>query len=279
MRHLHHPAWCSWGRHVGTKPDGLHVCEQKKAAALYTQAGDYQKTARFYYKKAEDTYYQVPSVALDDAVHQDRNCCDEFSYVHVRCLRMLSAPRKCAHIFLHLQSRFSSACVHERSQGKIHNAAHVVVVNLGDTHEKTCIARHNEPLPTLTRAHTNNHAHRKIGQQLGLVRRLAPCARSVGLLLLPQQVKGASKCANLGQSRWKVLDVGQLIQQSLFNGQMGYARRIHWPWLHPRRDAHVRFRGTPMHELSGDATVGDSERRVVVAWGCSRSRIASMNIL
>ena len=32
---------------------------QKKAAALYTQAGDYQKTARFYYKKAEDTYYQV----------------------------------------------------------------------------------------------------------------------------------------------------------------------------------------------------------------------------
>lgn len=33
--------------------------EQKKAAALYTQAGDYQKTARFYYKKAEDTYYQV----------------------------------------------------------------------------------------------------------------------------------------------------------------------------------------------------------------------------
>ena len=30
--------------------------EQKKAAALYTQAGDYQKTARFYYKKAEDTY-------------------------------------------------------------------------------------------------------------------------------------------------------------------------------------------------------------------------------
>jgi len=33
----------------------------KKAAALYTQAGDYQKTARFYYKKAEDTYYQVPT--------------------------------------------------------------------------------------------------------------------------------------------------------------------------------------------------------------------------
>jgi hypothetical protein len=39
----------------------------KKAAALYTQAGDYQKTARFYYKKAEDTYYQVcnPCIHLD----------------------------------------------------------------------------------------------------------------------------------------------------------------------------------------------------------------------
>jgi len=40
------------------------VNEQKKAAALYTQAGDYQKTARFYYKKAEDTYYQVHSRSL-----------------------------------------------------------------------------------------------------------------------------------------------------------------------------------------------------------------------
>ena len=29
----------------------------KKAAALYTQAGDYQKTARFYYMKAQDAYY------------------------------------------------------------------------------------------------------------------------------------------------------------------------------------------------------------------------------
>ena len=39
--------------------------EQKKAAALYTQAGDYQKTARFYYKKAEDTYYQVRSPSCE----------------------------------------------------------------------------------------------------------------------------------------------------------------------------------------------------------------------
>jgi hypothetical protein len=39
------------------------LVEQKKAAALYTQAGDYQKTARFYYKKAEDTYYQVTDLA------------------------------------------------------------------------------------------------------------------------------------------------------------------------------------------------------------------------
>ena len=37
----------------------FEVLYGKKAAALYTQAGDYQKTARFYYKKAEDTYYQV----------------------------------------------------------------------------------------------------------------------------------------------------------------------------------------------------------------------------
>jgi hypothetical protein len=43
---------------------GTDVDEQKKAAALYTQAGDYQKTARFYYKKAEDTYYQVHSRSL-----------------------------------------------------------------------------------------------------------------------------------------------------------------------------------------------------------------------
>ena len=39
--------------------------EQKKAAALYTQAGDYQKTARFYYKKAEDTYYQVRAASCE----------------------------------------------------------------------------------------------------------------------------------------------------------------------------------------------------------------------
>jgi hypothetical protein len=39
----------------------FEVLYGKKAAALYTQAGDYQKTARFYYKKAEDTYYQVSS--------------------------------------------------------------------------------------------------------------------------------------------------------------------------------------------------------------------------
>merc|ERR1712216_620279 len=38
----------------------------KKAAALYTQAGDYQKTARFYYKKAEDTYYQANNWAAYD---------------------------------------------------------------------------------------------------------------------------------------------------------------------------------------------------------------------
>jgi hypothetical protein len=41
------------------RPEQFAELYGKKAAALYTQAGDYQKTARFYYKKAEDTYYQV----------------------------------------------------------------------------------------------------------------------------------------------------------------------------------------------------------------------------
>ena len=44
----------------------FEVLYGKKAAALYTQAGDYQKTARFYYKKAEDTYYQVSFVTCSN---------------------------------------------------------------------------------------------------------------------------------------------------------------------------------------------------------------------
>ena len=33
---------------------------------MRAQAGDYQKTARFYYKKAEDTYYQANNWAAYD---------------------------------------------------------------------------------------------------------------------------------------------------------------------------------------------------------------------
>jgi hypothetical protein len=55
--------------------------EQKKAAALYTQAGDYQKTARFYYKKAEDTYYQANNWASYDDWRRAR---DQWDYFYSR---------------------------------------------------------------------------------------------------------------------------------------------------------------------------------------------------
>jgi len=54
---------------------------QKKAAALYTQAGDYQKTARFYYKKAEDTYYQANNWASYDDWRRAR---DQWDYFYSR---------------------------------------------------------------------------------------------------------------------------------------------------------------------------------------------------
>ena len=53
----------------------------KKAAALYTQAGDYQKTARFYYKKAEDTYYQANNWASYDDWRRAR---DQWDYFYSR---------------------------------------------------------------------------------------------------------------------------------------------------------------------------------------------------
>ena len=56
----------------------------KKAAALYTQAGDYQKTARFYYKKAEDTYYQANNWAPYDDWRRARDQWDYF-YSRNRC--------------------------------------------------------------------------------------------------------------------------------------------------------------------------------------------------
>jgi len=69
----------------------------KKAAALYTQAGDYQKTARFYYKKAEDTYYQANNWAAYDDWRRAR---DQWDYFYSRespsPLPDLSQPRSTA---------------------------------------------------------------------------------------------------------------------------------------------------------------------------------------
>jgi hypothetical protein len=61
------------------------ICDQGfailQAAALYTQAGDYQKTARFYYKKAEDTYYQANNWASYDDWRRAR---DQWDYFYSR---------------------------------------------------------------------------------------------------------------------------------------------------------------------------------------------------
>ena len=68
----------------GTADRGFVSAAQKKAAALYTQAGDYQKTARFYYKKAEDTYYQANNWASYDDWRRARDQWDYF-YSRNRC--------------------------------------------------------------------------------------------------------------------------------------------------------------------------------------------------
>ena len=65
----------------GTADRGFVSSAQKKAAALYTQAGDYQKTARFYYKKAEDTYYQANNWAAYDDWRRAR---DQWDYFYSR---------------------------------------------------------------------------------------------------------------------------------------------------------------------------------------------------
>ena len=72
-------------RQEGGNADRAFVSSaQKKAAALYTQAGDYQKTARFYYKKAEDTYYQANNWASYDDWRRARDQWDYF-YSRNRC--------------------------------------------------------------------------------------------------------------------------------------------------------------------------------------------------
>jgi hypothetical protein len=63
------------------RPEQFAELYGKKAAALYTQAGDYQKTARFYYKKAEDTYYQANNWAAYDDWRRAR---DQWDYFYSR---------------------------------------------------------------------------------------------------------------------------------------------------------------------------------------------------
>ncbi len=48
---------------------------------VFVQAGDYQKTARFYYKKAEDTYYQANNWAAYDDWRRAR---DQWDYFYSR---------------------------------------------------------------------------------------------------------------------------------------------------------------------------------------------------
>lgn len=78
-------AWCGCGVFVfnmcPSHPNTFSRVVQKKAAALYTQAGDYQKTARFYYKKAEDTYYQANNWAAYDDWRRAR---DQWDYFYSR---------------------------------------------------------------------------------------------------------------------------------------------------------------------------------------------------
>ena len=86
-------ACCAW---TGTQKEGglaspgqypetvLHVlCSETLAHGVpfCVQAGDYQKTARFYYKKAEDTYYQANNWAAYDDWRRAR---DQWDYFYSR---------------------------------------------------------------------------------------------------------------------------------------------------------------------------------------------------
>jgi hypothetical protein len=71
----------------------VYASSSKKAAALYTQAGDYQKTARFYYKKAEDTYYQVWLPGRRTCLALD--ACMQFLLHPSALLRPFAGRRRC----------------------------------------------------------------------------------------------------------------------------------------------------------------------------------------
>merc|ERR1712167_414454 len=53
------------------------------AAALYTQAADFNKTARFYYMKAEDTYYKANDAASYDDWKRARHQWDAMMHAHL----------------------------------------------------------------------------------------------------------------------------------------------------------------------------------------------------
>ena len=54
------------------------LSEQKHAAALYAQAADFNKTARFYYMKAQDAYYLANAQASYDDWRRARRQWDYF---------------------------------------------------------------------------------------------------------------------------------------------------------------------------------------------------------
>jgi hypothetical protein len=59
----------------------LHADALGLISCVCSQAGDYQKTARFYYKKAEDTYYQANNWAAYDDWRRAR---DQWDYFYSR---------------------------------------------------------------------------------------------------------------------------------------------------------------------------------------------------
>ena len=131
----------------------------KKAAALYTQAGDYQKTARFYYKKAEDTYYQVLFEATLRTVTMQSARCSRARLACTQNCCCVSGPA-------------GLRCV----AGAVPRAIVVFACN-GHSRRVFSLLTPSATVP---------------GQQLGRVRRLAPRPRPVGLLLFPCVARPAS---------------------------------------------------------------------------------------
>ena len=62
----------------------------KHAAALYAQAADFNKTARFYYMKAEDAYYLANAQASYDDWRRARRQWDYFYRCDSCCVNLWS---------------------------------------------------------------------------------------------------------------------------------------------------------------------------------------------